>query len=415
MVKRSGKSSKLLNVQARPKQKPGKIEVASGGGDSTTYYVHGPQGIHAQQTDGEWKWMVQDSLGNVRGVVDDALALQQSLGYDPLGRPISVVGTPQTMYGYTGEPTDPNGLVYLRERYYNPGMGAFISQDQAEGAINDPMSLNGYAYAHSDPVNRTDPSRLNPIPFSLLGNLAISSPWHLAMMMNTGCFSFAMQQSTNCAALRNRTPPPSVRELIAAGCIGQAPAVPPTVVPGQEILPVMTGTPSSFHLPVDNGILSNCDFVSRTPNGLPSRDVNPPSFPIPVPVYAPANGEVMIVDTTGDNAGLGNFVAIRIHTSSIPQVASQFGSGYIYIGYAHLSQVSVQSSLYAPYPAVTAGQEIGQTGNTGIGGQIHLDVTVFFVPDTLRGLILCREKRDCRILLTALFTMPVNISSRSIL
>lgn len=64
----------------------------------------------------------------------------------------------ETSYGYTGEIEDPNGLVYLRARYYSHELGIFLSKDPIQGNFNDPMSLNGYAYAHGNPVNNTDPS-----------------------------------------------------------------------------------------------------------------------------------------------------------------------------------------------------------------------------------------------------------------
>jgi RHS repeat-associated protein len=66
--------------------------------------------------------------------------------------------TTETPFGYTGEMEDPNGLVYLRARYYSHNLGTFISQDPYEGNMNDPMSLNRYVYAHGNPVNNTDPS-----------------------------------------------------------------------------------------------------------------------------------------------------------------------------------------------------------------------------------------------------------------
>jgi RHS repeat-associated protein len=300
------------------------------------------------------------------------------------------VGDVTTPYGFTGEMEEPNNMVYLRARYYHHDLGRFISQDPVEGTLDDPKSLNLYAYANNNPVNRTDPSGLTPTPLGLLGQLALSSPWQFANEMNFGGMCLALQPS-RCEDYLRTTRCPSIRGLIFHGCSFPLPApvvIPPdcaAIQPGQEILPTPTSVPSGLRLPVDNGLLSNCDFVSRSPNGLPSRDVNPPGVPSPVSVYAPADGEVMIVDNSGDNAGLGNFVALRIHTSRIPQIASQFGSGYIYIGYAHLSQVSVQSNLYPPYPTVSTGQQIGLTGNTGIGGQIHLDVTAFFVPDTQPG------------------------------
>jgi len=63
-------------------------------------------------------------------------------------------------FGFTGESIDANDLVYLRNRYYNPELGTFLSMDPYEGDFNDPMSLNRYAYVRGNPVNLTDPSGL---------------------------------------------------------------------------------------------------------------------------------------------------------------------------------------------------------------------------------------------------------------
>src|SRR5690606_19406752 len=70
------------------------------------------------------------------------------------------VFTPEgsSSYGYTGEIEDENGLVYLRARYYSHDLGTFLSEDPHEGDFANPMSMNGYAYAHGDPINNTDPS-----------------------------------------------------------------------------------------------------------------------------------------------------------------------------------------------------------------------------------------------------------------
>lgn len=51
-----------------------------------------------------------------------------------------------------------NDLVYLRARHYNPELAQFLSLDPVEGTIDNPLSLNGYAYADNNPVNKTDPS-----------------------------------------------------------------------------------------------------------------------------------------------------------------------------------------------------------------------------------------------------------------
>jgi RHS repeat-associated protein len=125
---------------------------------NTTSYVHSPRGIHAQETMSGWEWMVQDGLGSVRGVVDNGVGVLESRNYDPYGELFGATGSSQTSYGFTGEPTDDNGLLYLRARYYNPAAGVFTALDPFEGMWDDPMSINGYSYVHGNPVNLTDPS-----------------------------------------------------------------------------------------------------------------------------------------------------------------------------------------------------------------------------------------------------------------
>jgi hypothetical protein len=43
-------------------------------------------------------------------------------------------------------------------RWLNPNTGRFQTMDSYEGNPTDPQSLHKYTYAHSDPVNRVDPS-----------------------------------------------------------------------------------------------------------------------------------------------------------------------------------------------------------------------------------------------------------------
>lgn len=69
-------------------------------------------------------------------------------------------GTRQTPFGYTGEPTDTNGLVYLRARYYNPALGVFPSLDPLEGDMARAGSLNRYSWVEGNVPNAVDPSGL---------------------------------------------------------------------------------------------------------------------------------------------------------------------------------------------------------------------------------------------------------------
>ena len=137
-------------------------------GANITRYVHAPRGIHAQKdASANWEWMLQDGLGSVRGVVDSSLNPLESRLYEPYGTPFGTSGASPTSYGFTGEMTDANNLLYLRARYYAPSLGVFTGLDPLEmgnryayvdgnpinGAVGEPLSLNGYAYVNGNPVN----------------------------------------------------------------------------------------------------------------------------------------------------------------------------------------------------------------------------------------------------------------------
>ncbi|RAP24773.1 hypothetical protein C2W64_02780 [Brevibacillus laterosporus] len=60
---------------------------------------------------------------------------------------------------YAGELYDEeSGLIYLRARYYDPNEGRFITEDTYKGQVDNPLSLNRYAYVHNNPLRFTDPS-----------------------------------------------------------------------------------------------------------------------------------------------------------------------------------------------------------------------------------------------------------------
>jgi RHS repeat-associated protein len=73
------------------------------------------------------------------------------------------VGNPQTSggltsytpFGFAGAYTDPDGLLYLVNRYYNPATGQFLSVDPDVATTGEP-----YGYADGNPVDNTDPTGL---------------------------------------------------------------------------------------------------------------------------------------------------------------------------------------------------------------------------------------------------------------
>jgi len=106
----------LLDLQ------PGLSKVlAATTGANVDRFVHSPQGIQAiQNNSGDWLYTVQDGLGSVRGVVDSSFDVDESRHYAPYGEPFGAQGSFDLPFGFTGEPTDGNGLVHLRARYLNP-------------------------------------------------------------------------------------------------------------------------------------------------------------------------------------------------------------------------------------------------------------------------------------------------------
>jgi RHS repeat-associated protein len=68
--------------------------------------------------------------------------------------------------GYAGGYTDPTGLIYLINRYYDPATGQFLSLDPYLNSTRQP-----YIYADGNPVTFTDPVGLMRVPAGSVGNV----------------------------------------------------------------------------------------------------------------------------------------------------------------------------------------------------------------------------------------------------
>jgi RHS repeat-associated protein len=96
--------------------------------------------------------------------------------------PPPLTGEGGSNYSYAGEWTDSTGLQYLRARYYNTGIGSFLTRDTWGGDYYDPLSLNHWAYVQGNPVNYVDPSgryynRANAVQYAMnWDNQAVIDP-----------------------------------------------------------------------------------------------------------------------------------------------------------------------------------------------------------------------------------------------
>jgi RHS repeat-associated protein len=125
--------------------------------DSGNAYIYTGGVAPAEQVNlatGSIMYLVTDSLGSVRGVVNSSGTLTATTSYDAWGNPETTGGlTVSTPFGYAGGYTDPTGLVYLLNRYYDPATGQFTSVDPALA-----QTLQPYTYANANPVSLTDPT-----------------------------------------------------------------------------------------------------------------------------------------------------------------------------------------------------------------------------------------------------------------
>ena len=125
-------------------------------------YIYADGQAPAEQvslSSGTVTYLGTDSLGSVRGTVNSGGALTGTTSYYAWGNPETAGGlTATTPFGYAGGYTDPDGLLYLINRFYNPQTGQFISVDPDLSE-----TLQPYAYTDGDPVTDTDPSGLEDV------------------------------------------------------------------------------------------------------------------------------------------------------------------------------------------------------------------------------------------------------------
>jgi len=111
------------------------------------------------------------ALTDGNGIVSDRINYSS---YATITHRTGTNDTPFLFNGRYGVQTDPNGLLYMRARYYNPYLCRFLNPDP----IGFAGGLNFYAYADGNPISLIDPFGLygNPVSGSD-GPVGPSSPY----------------------------------------------------------------------------------------------------------------------------------------------------------------------------------------------------------------------------------------------
>ena len=125
----------------------------------TRNYSYGLERIGQIDSGGLESFYLTDGLeGSVSNLTDSEGRITDSYAYDGFGITTVHVGGSGNPFAYDGEYADgETGLIFLRNRYYDPAIGRFLSSDVRMGSQVDPQSLNHYAFVSNNPVNLVDP------------------------------------------------------------------------------------------------------------------------------------------------------------------------------------------------------------------------------------------------------------------
>ncbi|MCP4710180.1 MAG: RHS repeat-associated core domain-containing protein, partial [Planctomycetes bacterium] len=147
------------------------IEERDDGGALLASYIHGVDLI-SQHRDGHDYYYHTDEQGSVVTLSDENGAKASSYFYTAYGdlwRTYGGATAEMNKYRYTGEQfDDETGFYYLRARYYDPGVGRFVTRDTWAGDPINPLSMNKYLYGNANPMLYVDPSG----HFGLVGAMA---------------------------------------------------------------------------------------------------------------------------------------------------------------------------------------------------------------------------------------------------
>lgn len=136
------------------------LAETDGSNTITKYYIHG-LGLLAMVTPSNQTYCYHfNAIGSTIAMTDQYTILVNKYAYDPFGKITNQVETipqPFKFVGQHGVMTEPNGFYYMRARYYDPGVGRFISEDPIGFGGSD---VNLSTYVGNNPIKLIDPKGL---------------------------------------------------------------------------------------------------------------------------------------------------------------------------------------------------------------------------------------------------------------
>lgn len=113
------------------------------------------------------RYIHTDALGSVVAVTDASRNVIERREYEPFGAQLAPAISDGP--GYTGHVQDAaTGLTYMQQRYYDPGIGRFLSVDPVTADGNTGGNYNRYKYGNSNPYRFIDPD--GRVDWDMLGD-----------------------------------------------------------------------------------------------------------------------------------------------------------------------------------------------------------------------------------------------------
>jgi RHS repeat-associated protein len=143
----------------------------------TKYYMLSSQRVAMRQDDVVY-FLHSDHLGSTSLTTDITGTVVAQTRYLPYGEERWITGTVVTDFTFTGQRAERGfGLLDYNARYYDPGLGRWLSPDPIVPDPTNPQSLNRYSYVYNRPLVYIDDGGNFPfIPLLLvLGGVALLS------------------------------------------------------------------------------------------------------------------------------------------------------------------------------------------------------------------------------------------------
>lgn len=135
------------------------VYEADGSNTPVASYVYGADDDLLQRVGATPSYYMHDGLGSVIGLTNSAGVETDRYRYDAWGDRTLLAGTTPNPFGYRGQfHSNAMSLLYLRARFFSPGMGRFLTRDTVDFKLDNPADLNRYGYAASNPINAYDPT-----------------------------------------------------------------------------------------------------------------------------------------------------------------------------------------------------------------------------------------------------------------